>query len=76
MVRTADNSLYWNPATLNVAEAPRPNYSYVGVIIKMTRVGDTALVQDKSNKSILSVQRGDLLSGRFRVTSISIKSWC
>ena len=62
MVRTADNSLYWNPATLNVAEAPRPNYSYVGVIIKMTRVGDTALVQDKSNKSILSVQRAIYLA--------------
>ena len=73
VVRTPDNRLFSNVATLNVAEAPRPNYSYVGVIIKMTRVGDTALVQDKSNKSILSVQRGDLLSGRFRVTSISDK---
>ena len=34
---------------------------------------DTALVQDKNNKNILNVYRGDVLSGRFRVTSISDK---
>jgi hypothetical protein len=34
---------------------------------------DTALLQDRSNKEILSVQRGDVLSGRFRVTRISDK---
>jgi hypothetical protein len=73
MVRTPDNSLYSNVATLNVAAAPLPNYAYVGIISPITRVGDTALVQDKNNKSVLSVQRGDLLSGRFRVTSISDK---
>src|SRR6185503_9604477 len=37
------------------------------------RVTDTALVQDKNNKNILTVYRGDILSGRFRVTSISEK---
>ncbi|HEU4435048.1 MAG TPA: IPT/TIG domain-containing protein [Pyrinomonadaceae bacterium] len=73
MVRTADNSLYSNVVTLGVAAAPVPNYSYVGIIGKPNYVGDVALVQDKSNKSVLNVQRGDLLSGRFRVTSISEK---
>jgi len=57
---------------LSVAPAPTPNYSYVGIIGTPTHV-DTALLQDKTNKEILSVQRGDLLSGRFRVTSISEK---
>ena len=73
VVRTQDNSLYSNTINLSVAAAPLPNYLYVGIIGTPTHVGDTALVQDKSNKSIVSVQRGDLLSNRFRVTSISEK---
>ncbi|HKR12089.1 MAG TPA: IPT/TIG domain-containing protein [Pyrinomonadaceae bacterium] len=73
MVRTPDNRLYSLALSLSVAAPPVPNYSYVGIISPTTRVGDTALVQDKNNKSVLSVQRGDLLSGRFRVTSISDK---
>jgi hypothetical protein len=73
IVRNADNSLFSNPATLSVAAPPTPNYLYVGIISPHTRVEDTALVQDRSNKSILSVHRGDVLSGRFRVTSMSEK---
>lgn len=73
IVRSPDSSLYSNPAMLSVAAPPTPNYVYVGIISPHTRVEDTALVQDKSNKSILNVHRGDLLSGRFRVTSISEK---
>ncbi len=73
MVRTPDNQLFSFPITLSVAAPPIPNFSYVGIIGTMTRVGDTALVQDKANKSILRVHRGDLLSNRFRITSISEK---
>src|SRR5215813_2372893 len=72
MVKTPNGSAYSGNAQLSVAPAPTPNYSYVGIIGTPTHV-DTALLQDKSNKEILSVQRGDLLSGRFRVTSISEK---
>ena len=73
IVRTPDNTLYSNVLQLGVAAAPIPNYLYVGIIGTTNRVGDTALVQDKNNKNIQSVQRGDLLSNRFRVTSISEK---
>ena len=73
IVRTPDNSLYSNSATINVAAPPTPNYSYIGIISPENRVADTALVQDKSNKSVVSVYKGDVLSGRFRVTSISDK---
>ena len=72
-VRSADNSLYSIPLSINVAAAPTPNYTYVGIIGEHTRVNDTAIVQDKSNKNFLNVHRGDVLSGRFRVTSISDK---
>jgi hypothetical protein len=57
---------------INVAPPPTPNYSYVGIFGTKHYV-NTALLQDKNNKEILSVQLGDLLSGRFRVTSISDK---
>ena len=73
VVRNADNSLYSKAAMLSIAAPPTPNYLYVGLISPQTRVEDTALVQDKSNKNVLNVHRGDVLSGRFRVTSISEK---
>jgi hypothetical protein len=73
MVRTVDNRLSSNVVTLSVAAPPLPQYTYVGIISPITRVGDTALVQEKANKNIVGVQRGDLLGNRFRVTSISDK---
>jgi hypothetical protein len=73
IVRTPDNSLYSAPAVMSVAAPPLPNYVYVGIISPNNRVDDVAIVQDKSNKNIMNVHRGDVLSGRFRVTSISDK---
>lgn len=73
VVRTPDNSLFSNGATINVAAPPTPNYSYIGIISPENRLADVALVQDKNNKSVLNVNKGDVLSGRFRVTSISEK---
>lgn len=72
MLRSGDGKLYSNTATLNVAAPPTPNYSYIG-IIGTRRWIDTAILQDKGSKETLNVQRGDLLGGRFRVTSISEK---
>ncbi|MEP6635173.1 MAG: hypothetical protein ABJB97_00510, partial [Acidobacteriota bacterium] len=71
-VKSPNGVLYSNMSTLNVSAAPTPNYTYVG-IIGTRRYIDTALLQDKSNKEILNVQRGDVLGGRFRMTSISEK---
>ena len=72
MLRSADGKIYSNTSTLSVSEAPKPNYSYIGIIGTPTYI-DTAILQDKSNKETLNVQRGDLLGGKFRVTSISEK---
>ena len=69
-VRTPDRSLYSNPITLNVTPAPVPNYTYVGLIGK-PRFNDTAVLQDKSSKDFLNVQRGDPVGTRFKVVSIS-----
>jgi hypothetical protein len=70
MVRNNDGKLYSNTAILDVAAPPLPNYTYVGIIGKL-RANDIAVLQDKSSKDLLNVQRGDVLGGRFRVNSIS-----
>jgi hypothetical protein len=72
MLRSSDGKLYSNTTAISVAAPPTPNYSYIG-IIGTPKYVDTAIVQDKANKEVLNVQRGDLLGGRFRVTSISEK---
>lgn len=72
IVKNTDGSLYSNTANLNVTPPPAPNYTYVGLIGK-PRFNDTAVLQDKSSKDFLNVQRGDVVGGRFRVTSISEK---
>jgi hypothetical protein len=73
VVRTPDNHLWSNQATINVAEPPSPNFTYIGIISPTNRIADTAVVQDRSNKNVISAQKGDVIGGRFRVTSISEK---
>jgi hypothetical protein len=70
-VRSNDGLLYSVQLSMSVSAPPTPNYSYVGIIGKLRNIGDTAILQDKSSKEILSVQRGDVVGGRFRVSSIS-----
>jgi hypothetical protein len=74
-VRTPDNKLFSNQLPINVAAAPTPdaNFSYIGIISTQNRVGDIALVQERSNRNVINAARGDVLGGRFRVTSISEK---
>lgn len=70
VVRSSDGVLYSFASTLNVAPPPIPNFSYIGVIGKPSG-NDVAVLQEKGNKDLLNVTRGDVLGGRFRVTSIS-----
>lgn len=72
IVRSPDGKLYSNATMLNVSPPPTPNYTYIGIIGTQRRL-DTAIVQDKGSREILNVQRGDVLGGRFRLTSISDK---
>ena len=73
VVRTPDNRLYSNQLAINVAAPPTPNYTYIGIISPQNRVTDVALLQDRNNRSVVSAYRGDVIGGRFRVTSISEK---
>jgi hypothetical protein len=74
IVRSPDGRLYSNAGLgFSVTPPPIPNYSYIGLLGDKHYARDIALLQDRSNKELLNVQRGDVLSGRFRVTSISEK---
>ena len=73
VVRSPDGRLYSNAVTLNVNQPPVPNFSYIGIIGITRGMLDVAMLQDKSNREIVKAQRGDVLGGRFRVTSISEK---
>lgn len=70
MLRNNDGKLYSLPLFLSVTAPPLPNYNYIGIIGK-PRANDIAVLQDKSNKDLINVQRGDPVGGRFRVNSIS-----
>jgi hypothetical protein len=72
IVRSPDGKLYSNATMLNVNPPPTPNYTYIGIIGTQRRL-DTAIVQDKGTREVLNMQRGDVLGGRFRLTSISEK---
>jgi hypothetical protein len=73
VVQSPDKQLWSTPMQINVAAPPTPNFTYVGIIGRMNRVYDVALVQERNNKNIINAVRGDVLGGRFRVTSISEK---
>ncbi len=71
VVRTPDGLLYSNTASLNVMPPPTPNYTFVGIIgTKRAGVSDIAVIKDPKGE-LTSVQRGDLVGGRYRVTNIS-----
>jgi len=72
VVRTPDNSLYSDPASLNVSAPPAPQFTYVG-ILGSQRYSDKAILKNQSNE-LITVQRGDLVAGRFKVTSISTRA--
>jgi hypothetical protein len=72
MVRATDPKMFSNQASLVVAAPPKPNYDYVALIGDRHYQNDVAMLKSRSNaKELISVQRGDLVSGRFRITSIS-----
>ena len=76
VVRTPDNQLYSNQTTLDVAAAPTPQYTFIG-ILGSPRYSDKAILKAPGNdprSELITVQRGDLVGGRFKVTSISTRA--
>ncbi|HLL71547.1 MAG TPA: IPT/TIG domain-containing protein [Pyrinomonadaceae bacterium] len=72
VVRTPDNQLYSNDTALNVSAPPTPPFTFVG-ILGSPRYNDKAILKNQSNE-LITVQRGDTVAGRFKVTSISTRA--
>lgn len=70
IVRTPDNVLYSNTQTVNVMPPPTPQYTFIG-IIGTRRFVDKAILKPTVGNDPLTIQRGDVVGGRFKVTSIS-----
>jgi hypothetical protein len=73
VARTPDNTLYSNQTTLNVAAPPTPQYTFIG-ILGSPRYNDKAILKAQQNNDLITVQRGDIVGGRFKVTSISTRA--
>ncbi|HEX7176453.1 MAG TPA: hypothetical protein VF240_14405 [Pyrinomonadaceae bacterium] len=71
-VRTPDGVLYSNQASLNVMQPPVPTYTYIGFISR-PRTSETAVLKDQKN-DLLSVQKNDVVGGRFQVMGITARS--
>jgi hypothetical protein len=70
VVRTPDNSLYSNIQTVNVMPPPTPQFTFIG-IYGTKRYTDKAVLKPTAGTDLITVQRGDVVGGRFKVTAIS-----
>jgi len=70
-VKTPDNLLYSNTATFNVMPAPTPQVAFIGVLGAPGYARDKAILKPNQSNDLLTVQRNDLVSGRFKVVNIS-----
>ncbi len=73
LVRTPDGRLYSNQVSLNVQAPPTPQLQYIGMIARKRFNNDTAYFQEqgKENSKPFGARLNDVVSGRFRLTSIS-----
>ncbi|HJR08988.1 MAG TPA: IPT/TIG domain-containing protein [Pyrinomonadaceae bacterium] len=72
VVRTPDNQLFSNQTMLNVSAPPTPPFTFVG-ILGGPHYNDKAILKNQTNE-LITVQRGDTVAGRFKVTSISTRA--
>ena len=73
LVRTPNGKLYSNQVSLTVQAPPTPQLQYIGMIARKRYNNDTAYFQEKGkeNEKPFGARLNDVVSGRFRLTSIS-----
>jgi hypothetical protein len=69
--RTPDGALYSNTATVNVMAPPTPQVTFVGLFGDKRYARDRAVLKPNQSNDLITVQRGELVSGRFKVVNIS-----
>jgi hypothetical protein len=70
-VKTPDNRLYSNTATFNVMPAPTPQFTFIGVLGAPGYARDKAILKPTQSNDLRTVQRNDVVDGRFKVINIS-----
>ncbi|MCA1616484.1 MAG: hypothetical protein LC800_20795 [Acidobacteria bacterium] len=70
-VKTPDGLLYSNTATFNVMPAPTPQVAFIGVLGAPGYARDKAILKPTQSNDLLTVQRNDVVGGRFKVVNIS-----
>ncbi len=73
LVATPDGKLYSNEGYFNVQAAPKPQFTYIGLIAHRHNNNDTAFFQEEGKQEPTEARLNDVVGGRFRVTSISIE---
>lgn len=71
IIQTPDGKIYSNQLMLAVQEPPRPQFQYIGMIARRGFNNDTAYFQDQGKPTPFGARLNDVVSGRFRVFSIS-----
>jgi hypothetical protein len=71
IVRTPDNALYSNTQTINVMPPPVPQFTFIGLIGTRHYSDDKAILKPLAGSDLTVVKRGEIIGGRFKVTSIS-----
>ncbi|CAN5238795.1 hypothetical protein BH20ACI1_BH20ACI1_14440 [soil metagenome] len=67
----APGGLYSNNISLNVQAPPEPGFQYIGMIARKRYNNDTAYFQEEGKQTPISGRLNDIISGRFRLISIS-----
>lgn len=70
-LRTPDGKFYSNDASLNVMSPPKPNFTYLGPLIRKRSNNDTAYIQEQGSQNAVGRRLNDVIAGRFRLVSIS-----
>lgn len=71
MVVTPDGKLFSNQFILNVQAPPRPQLLYIGAKLSQRGNNNTAYFREQSKNTEFAARLNDVVSGRFRVISIS-----
>jgi hypothetical protein len=71
IVRTPDGTKFSNPMFIQIIAAPRPQFTYIGMIARSRYNNDTAYFAEQGKTVPLSGRLNDVVGGRFKLVSIS-----
>ena len=71
IVQSPDGKLTSNQIYFNVQAAPKPQFTYVGMIARKRYNNDTAYFMEQGKQLPTAARLNDVVSGRFRLMSIS-----